>query len=145
MWNKKFQKGHLFIDYKFTNPFLATLRLGHPGSQIRLWICKFVNNKQMAFLKFFVSQQLLFFIFKTSGYNVECDRLWDQSNRSLQKGHHRSQLQCRPNFTKCYHPSRSKIDKTHFGGSYRIHVGLDTICCIMFVGNVITTDKHSVK
>ena len=27
------------------------------------WICEFVNNKQMAFLHSFVSQQLLFFYF----------------------------------------------------------------------------------
>ena len=40
----------------------------------------------MAFLQSFVSQQLLFFIFKTSGYNVECDGLWDRSNRSLKIG-----------------------------------------------------------
>ena len=31
----------------------------------------FVINKQMDFLQSFVSQQLLFFIFKTSGYNVD--------------------------------------------------------------------------
>ena len=37
----------------------------------------------MAFLQIFVSQQLLFFIFKTSRYNVECDRLWDRSDRCL--------------------------------------------------------------
>ena len=36
----------------------------------------------MAFLQIFVSQQLWVF-FKTSGYNVECDELWDWSNRSL--------------------------------------------------------------
>ena len=44
----------------------------HRGSRVvGLWICKFVNNKQIVF------------IFKTSGYNVECDGLWDRSNRSL--------------------------------------------------------------
>ena len=37
----------------------------------------------MAFLLSFVSQQLLFFIFKTSGYNDECDVLWHRSDRSL--------------------------------------------------------------
>ena len=58
------------------NPYLATLWLGRPGSSVaRLWIQKFVNNKQMTFLLNFVSQQFVF-IFKTSGYNVKYDTLW---------------------------------------------------------------------
>ena len=41
----------MFIIYKFINPFLTTLQLRPPGSRVaRLWICKFVINKQMAFL-----------------------------------------------------------------------------------------------
>ena len=65
MGNKTLQKWHLFIIYKFTNLFLTTLQLGCPGSRVaRLWICKFVNNKQMAFLQIFVSQQLLFLFSK---------------------------------------------------------------------------------
>ena len=74
------------LNFKFTNPFLATLRLGRTDSRVasaRLWICKFVDNKQMAFLQIFVSQQFFYFIFKTSGYNVECDGWWVWSNRSL--------------------------------------------------------------
>ena len=40
--------------------------LGHPGIRVaRSWIGKFViNNKQMAFLQSFVSQQLLFLFSK---------------------------------------------------------------------------------
>ena len=65
MRNKTLQKCHLFIIYKFTNPFLTTLQLGRRGSRVaRLWIYKFVNNKQMAFLQSFVSQQLLFLFSK---------------------------------------------------------------------------------
>ena len=41
----------LCISLLFTNPFLATLWLGRPGSRVaRLGICKFVDNKQMGFL-----------------------------------------------------------------------------------------------
>ena len=49
----------------FTNPFLTTLQVGHPGSRIaRLWIFRFVINKQVAFFLSFVSQQLLFLFSK---------------------------------------------------------------------------------
>ena len=49
----------------FTNPYLAILRLGRPCIRVaRSWICEFVNNKQMAFLHSFVSQQLLFLFSK---------------------------------------------------------------------------------
>ena len=65
------QKCHLFINYKFTNPFLTTLQLGRCGSRVaRLWICKFVNNKQMAFLQIFVLQQLLFL------FSKHLDTIW---------------------------------------------------------------------
>ena len=37
----------------------------------------------MAIWQIFVSLQVLGFFFKTSGYNVECDGLWDLFNRSL--------------------------------------------------------------
>ena len=49
------------LYYKFTNPFLTILQLGRPGNSrvARLWICEFVNIKQMAFLQILVSQQLL--------------------------------------------------------------------------------------
>ena len=55
-----------FVHYlQITNPFLTTLQLERRGSRVaRLWICKFVNNKQMTFLQIFVSQQLLFLFSK---------------------------------------------------------------------------------
>ena len=55
-----------FVYYlQITNPYLATLRLGRPGSRVAgLWICKFVIIKQMAFLQIIVSQQLLFLFSK---------------------------------------------------------------------------------
>ena len=75
MWNFFFQNCHLFINYKFTNPFLVTLQLGRPGSRVaRLWICKFLNNKQMAFLQNFISQQLLFFFYFQNIW-IQC-RMW---------------------------------------------------------------------
>ena len=60
---------------------LATLLPGRPT--LRVARNGFVINKQMAFLKKKNSKQLLVFFFKTSGYNVECDRLWVWSNKSL--------------------------------------------------------------
>ena len=54
--------GKKAICLLFTNPFLATLR--HGSRMARLWICKFVNIKQEAFLQIFVSQQLLFLFSK---------------------------------------------------------------------------------
>ena len=61
----------------FKNPFLATLRLGCPGSRMaRLWMCKFVNNEQVAFLQIFVWQQLLFLFSKrlnTMSNVTDCD------------------------------------------------------------------------
>ena len=56
------------------NPFLATLRLGCPGNWVaRLWICLpffYINKWDFCFTTIIV------FIFKTSGYNGECDGLW---------------------------------------------------------------------
>ena len=51
----------VYINFFYRKPFLATLRL---GCFARLCICKCVNNKQMAFLQIFVSQQLLFLFSK---------------------------------------------------------------------------------
>ena len=61
-----------FLKYNITNPFLATLWLGHPSCRVaRLWICKFLNNnKQMAFLQNFISQQLLFFFLFSEHLNT---------------------------------------------------------------------------
>ena len=45
--------------------FIYSAQLGRPGIRVaRLWICKFVNNKQVALLQIFVSQQLLFLFSK---------------------------------------------------------------------------------
>ena len=67
----------------------------------------------MAFLQIFVSQQLLFFTFKTSGWNVECDGLCSQSNRSLSEG--------RSNFTKKYGRDWGKSPIIH--SQYHYHYG----------------------
>ena len=76
---------HCIQIYKFTNPYLATLRLGCSGIRVaRSWIFKFVNNKRMTFLQSFVSQKLLFYfqnIWIQCRFNGLC--LW--SNRSLHK------------------------------------------------------------
>ena len=56
---------------KITNPFLTTLQLGRPGNRVaRLWICKFVINKQMAFLQIFV--------FTTITYCFHFQNIWIQ-------------------------------------------------------------------
>ena len=69
-----------------TNPFLATLRLGRPGSRVaRLWICVIINKWHFYKICF---TTIIVFIFKTSGYNVKCDGLWSRSNQSL--AHHYS-------------------------------------------------------
>ena len=61
--NKTFQKCHLFIIYKFISDNSAAWT--RPGSRVaRLWIFKFVINKQMVFFLSFVSQQLLFLFSK---------------------------------------------------------------------------------
>ena len=71
MWKINLQKWHLFINYKFTNPWS-----GHPDARTsklqisQIWICKFVNNKHMAFLQFLFHNNYCF-IFKTSVYNVD--------------------------------------------------------------------------
>ena len=81
------QKCHLFINYKVTNPLLATLRLGRPGSRVaRFWICKFVNNKQMTFLKIFVSQQSLFLFSKHYTMSNVTDFNPSQTNLCLKHG-----------------------------------------------------------
>ena len=62
---------------------MATLLPGHPCC--RVVRNGFVNNKplQWHFCQVLFLNNYCFF-FKTSGYNVECAGLWDQSNGSLQ-------------------------------------------------------------
>ena len=56
----------MFVNYIFTNPYLATLQLGHPAAGLPDYgfVYIFVKNKQMAFSQIFVSQQLLFLFSK---------------------------------------------------------------------------------
>ena len=67
----------LFINLQIHN--LATLMPGHPSHRVAR--NGFLNNKQMAFLKKKFTT-IIFFIFKTSEYNVKCDGLWSLSNKS---------------------------------------------------------------
>ena len=56
------QKCHLFIITNSQIHDLATLMQGRPSRRVARY--RFVNNKQMAFLQNFVSQQLLFLFSK---------------------------------------------------------------------------------
>ena len=69
---------YFFTNLQMHNPAILP---GCPSRKVAR--NEFVNNKSIAFLQIFVSEQLLFFLLKTSGYNVKCDGLWVRSNRSL--------------------------------------------------------------
>ena len=78
---QNFEKMPFFINYKSISDNSAAWTMDVVATGLPDY--GFVNNKQMAFLQIFFSQQLLSIIFKTSGYNVEYDGLWGRLNRSL--------------------------------------------------------------
>ena len=82
MWNFfLLQKCHLFLFINLQIHNMAILLPGRPSRRVAR--NGFVNNKQMAFYKIKFHNNYCFFIFKTSGYNVECEWLCSQSNKYL--------------------------------------------------------------
>ena len=69
----------IVVKQKFAKmPFVYYLQIHFGYSAAAGWpdyrFVKFVINKKVAFLKF-LTIMFFFFIFKTSGYNAECDGL----------------------------------------------------------------------